>query len=219
MVSSDLYERIRNAVTTGHPEDVETLVKEALRVGLDPIGILNDGLVAGVRAVGEKFETGSLFLCDLILAGDALTAGSEILREVIEKKTQGKGIGTIGKAVMATVKDDIHDIGKNLVTTLLKVEGFQVTDLGKDVPQDVIVKRITEEEPNILGLSALLTTTMISQREAIDALKEAGLRDRVRVIIGGAPTNEKWAREIEADGWAPDAIAAAKKFKELLKGD
>jgi methylmalonyl-CoA mutase cobalamin-binding domain/chain len=120
---------------------------------------------------------------------------------------------------MATVKDDIHDIGKNIVVTMLKVEGWEVTDLGKDVPKDVIIKKVDEKKPNVLGLSALLTTTMIRQREAIEALQEAGLRDRVRVIIGGAPTHEGWAKEIGADGWAPDAIAAVKKSKDLLKRD
>ena len=219
MTSPDVYERIRDAVIAGHPEDVEALVREALRIGLDPIFILKEGLVAGVKTVGKRFETGELFLCDLIMAGDAMTTGSELLRGAIEEKTQGKGLGSIGRVVMATVKDDIHDIGKNIVTTLLKVEGFEVSDLGKDVPINVIVEEVAEQKPNILGLSALLTTTMIRQREAIEVLKENGLRDKVRVMIGGAPTHEGWANEIGADGWAPDAIAAVKRSRELLRSD
>ena len=219
MVNPDVYEKIRDAVIQGNPEEAGTLVSEALRAGLDPVTVLKNGLVAGVKTVGKKFEAGELFLCDLIMAGDAMTAGSELLRGAIEQKTQGKGIESVGKVVMATVKDDIHDIGKNIVVTMLKVEGWEVTDLGKDVPEDVIIKKVDEKKPNVLGLSALLTTTMIRQREAIEALQEAGLRDRVRVIIGGAPTHEGWAKEIGADGWAPDAIAAVKKSKDLLKRD
>jgi len=219
MANPDVYEKIRNAVIQGNPEEVGTLVNEALQAGHDPVAVLKNGLVAGVKTVGEKFEAGELFLCDLIMAGDAMTAGSELLRGAIEQKTHGRGIDNSVKVVIATVKDDIHDIGKNIVITMLKVEGFEVIDLGKDVPGDAIVKKVDEKKPNLVGLSALLTTTMIRQREAIAALREAGLRERVRVIIGGAPTHEGWAKEIGADGWAPDAIAAVKKSKELLKHD
>lgn len=219
MANPDVYEKIKNAVIEGNPEEVGTLVNEALQAGHDPVVVLKNGLVAGVKTVGEKFEAGELFLCDLIMAGDAMTAGSELLRGAIEQKTHGRGMENSGKVVMATVKDDIHDIGKNIVITMLKVEGFEVTDLGKDVPGDAIVKKVDEKKPNLVGLSALLTTTMIRQREAIAALREAGLRERVRVIIGGAPTHEGWAEEIGADGWAPDAIAAVKKSKELLGHD
>ncbi len=219
MASSDICDKVKDAVITGHPEEVETLVSEALRTGMDPITILKKGLVAGVKNVGEKFEAGEVFLCDLIMAGDAMTAGSELLREAIERETHGKGVESIGKVVTATVKDDIHDIGKNIVVTLLKVEGFEVTDLGKDVPIDAIIKKVNEQKPSLVGLSALLTTTMIRQREAVEALSTAGLRDRVRVIVGGAPTHEGWAKEIGADGWAPDAIAAVKRSRELLKLD
>jgi len=219
MANPDVYEKIRNAVIQGNPEEVGTLVNEALLAGHDPVVVLKNGLVAGVKTVGEKFEAGELFLCDLIMAGDAMTAGSELLRGAIEQKTHGRGIENAAKVVIATVKDDIHDIGKNIVITMLKVEGFEVTDLGKDVPGDAIVKKVEEKKPNLVGLSALLTTTMIQQREAIAALREAGLRERVRVIIGGAPTHEGWAKEIGADGWAPDAIAAVKKSKELLRHD
>jgi len=219
VASADIYEKISDAVIRGYPEDVETLVKEALRIGLDPIDILKKGLVNGVKTVGEKFEAGELFLVDLIMAGNAMSIGSDLLREAIEEKTGGKGIASIGRVVIGTVKDDIHDIGKNIVVTLLKVEGFEVTDLGKDVPIEIIVKKADELKPNLLGLSALLTTTMIRQKETIEALKEAGLRDRVKVIIGGAPTTEEWAKEIGADGWAPDAIAAVRKSRELLERD
>jgi 5-methyltetrahydrofolate--homocysteine methyltransferase len=217
MVSSNVCERIKEAVIAGNPESVEILVKEALRVGLDPISVLKEGLVAGVKTVGAKFESGELFLADLIMAGDAMTTGSELLRGAIEEKTQGKGVESVGKVVMATVKDDIHDIGKNIVVTLLKVEGFEVTDLGKDVPIDAIIKKVDERKADILGLSALLTTTMVRQKEAVETLTRARVRDSVRVIIGGAPTHEGWAREIGADAWAPDAIEAVKKCRELVE--
>jgi len=170
MANPDVYEKTRNAVIQGNPEEVGTLVNEALQAGHDPVPVLKNGLVAGVKTVGEKFEAGELFLCDLIMAGDAMTAGSELLRGATERKTHGRGIENSAKVVVATVKDDIHDIGKNIVITMLKVGGFQVTDLGKDAPGDAIVKKVDEKKPSLVGLSALLKPTMIRQREAIAAL-------------------------------------------------
>jgi len=212
----DLYEKIKDAVIRGISEEVDALVRDALQTGCNPLAIYKEGLVKGIRAVGEKFETGDLFLTDLILAADAMTVGSELLRRAIERETQGKGMESLAKVMMVTVKDDIHDIGKNIVVTMLKVEGFDVTDLGKDIPIDRIVKSVQELSPDILGLSALLTTTMARQGEVIQALREAGVRDSVKVMIGGAPTHEGWAKEIGADGWAPDAISAVKKARELI---
>ena len=212
----EIYERIKESVIRGYPEEVADLVKKALKKGLDPLDILKKGLIKGVKTVGEKFGRGELFLPDLIMAGNAMSIGSEILRESIEKRTGGRGLESIGKVIICTVKDDIHDIGKNIVITLLRVEGFEVIDLGKDVSTATIVEKVKDLKPDILGLSALLTTTMVRQREVIEALEKAGLRDKVKIMIGGAPTSEEWAEEIGADCWAPDAITAVKKARELI---
>jgi len=210
----EVYQKISTAVIDGYPEEVKRAINEALEMGLDPLDIFREGLVRGIRVVGENFERGELWLAHLILAGTTMSVGSDLLRDAIEKK--GYKMETIGRFIICTVQGDIHDIGKNIVATLLKVEGFEVIDLGKDVPTELIVQKVKELKPDILGLSALLTTTMIKQKEVIEALKEAGLRDKVKVIIGGAPTSAEWAREIGADGWAPDALSAVRKAKELL---
>lgn len=216
MSTADLFEKISEAVIKGMSDDVVTLVRRALQARLEPLAIYKNGLVAGIRTVGEKFGAGELFLTDLILAADAMTVGSELLRSAIEQGAHGKEIESSGKVMMATVEGDIHDIGKNIVITMLKIEGFNVIDLGKDVPTGQIIKKVQEASPNILGLSALLTTTMANQAETIKALKEAGIRESVRVMIGGAATHEGWAKEIGADGWAPDALSAVTKAKELI---
>jgi len=215
-MSESMYERLKDAVVRGCPDEVRSLVDTAVKMGLDPLAILREGLVKGVRIVGEKYEKGEFFLPDLIMAGNAMSEGSEVLRGVIEERTGGKGMESMGRFLIVTVKDDIHDVGKNIVSTLLKVEGFEVIDLGRDVNAETVIEKVRELKPDLLGLSALLTTTMIRQREVIDALRKAGLRDKVRVIIGGAPTSKEWAEEIGADGWAPDAVSAVKKSRQLL---
>jgi len=214
-MSEKIYEKLSEAVIKGDPDEVKETVMEALGMGIDPIDILRKGLVKGVKIVGEKFEKGEFWLPQLIMAGNAMSVGSDIVREAIER-AGGRGVETIGRVVLCTVQGDIHDIGKNIVATLLKVEGFEVIDLGKDVPTERIVEKVRELKPDILGLSALLTTTMIRQKEVIKALEKEGLREKVKVIIGGAPTSEEWAMEIGADGWAPDAPSAVRKAKELL---
>jgi len=211
-----VLKEIRDAIIAGEIENVKDLIESALKNGIDPFRILNKGLVDGVREVGRRFEEGSFFLPDLIMAGNAMDEGSKILQKVFEKEKRLKPIGSLGKALICTVKDDIHDIGKNIVVTLLRVEGYEVFDLGKDVSTEEILEKVAAWSPDIAGLSALLTTTMPRQREVITALKKARLREKVKVMIGGAPTTDEWAEEIGADGWAPDAVSAVRKANELI---
>ena len=197
---------------TGTPGVVE-LVKQAVDAGIPAQQIITEGLTAGMNIVGEKFASGEYFIPDMLASAEAVDEGMKILRPLLEKAD----IPTQGKFLIATVKGDIHDIGKNIVATLLKGAGYEVHDLGIDVPEDVIVEAIKDEKPDYLGLSALLTTTMTEMPVVIDALKAAGLRDNVKVLIGGAAVSDEFAREIGADAFCADGFQAIKIMEEMGK--
>ncbi len=209
-----LLKELKNAVLNYDVEGAVEAAKKVLKEGVDPIMAIEEGLASGIREVGDKYGAGEVFLTELMMAAEAMKAAVEVLKPEILKR--GSSLKTLGKVLIGTVEGDIHDIGKNLVATMLMVNGFEVIDLGADVPVEVFVQKVKELKPNILGMSALLTTTMPKQKEVIEKLREEGLRDKVKVLVGGAPVTEEWAREIGADGYAPNAIEAVKVAKRVL---
>jgi corrinoid protein of di/trimethylamine methyltransferase len=211
-MSQEFLEKLTQAVVDGEPEDAEDLAKQALAAGLDPMECINQGLTPGIDRVGELFATGEYYLPDLILGGDAMKAALSILEPAL---TESQERQIVGKVVLGTVAGDLHEIGKTLVGTMLTANGFEVTDIGTDQPATEFVRAVKDTGATLVGASALLTTTMLHQREVIEALKEAGLRDRVKVMIGGAPVTESWADQIGADGFAEDAISAVTLAKRL----
>lgn len=212
-MDSLLSKSLQDAVINGEVETAQRLSREALEKGIDPLQVITEGLTKGVREVGRRFGEGDAYLVDLVMAAKAMNAGMAVL--VPKMKETKKARETLGKVIIGTVKGDIHSIGKDIVASLLEVEGFQVTNLGVDVPVETFVEKTREEKPDIVGLSALVTSTMPVQKEIVDALKKEGLRSKVKVIIGGAPTTELWAKQIGADGWAGDAVKAVELVKKL----
>ena len=195
---------------TGTPGVLE-LTQKALEQGIAPKDIIMDGLTAGMEVVGEKFANKEYFIPDMLASAEAVGAAMDILKPHLE----ASNIETKGKFAIATVKGDIHDIGKNIVSILLKGAGYQVEDLGIDVPTEKIIEYVKSSKPNYLGLSALLTTTMVNMGEVIEALKESGLRDKVKVLIGGAAVSDDYAKEIEADAYCVDGFHAIKVLESF----
>ncbi len=190
------------------------LAREVIDLGIDPVEALEDGLAKALREVGDRFGSGEAFITELIAAAQAMEAGAEILNDEIARR--GATRKSIGRFLIGTVEGDIHSIGKNIVTTMLRASGFEVVDLGIDVPTGVFVDKVRELKPDILGLSALMTTTMTKQREVIDALRKAGLKQGVKVIVGGAPVTEEWVKEIGADACGLDAGIAVQVALSLM---
>jgi 5-methyltetrahydrofolate--homocysteine methyltransferase len=205
---------IRNAVKSGDPDEALRLAREYVQRGYDPLRAINEALVPTIRELGDAWAREEATVLDLVVAAEAFKAALEVLKE--ELKRRGGEVKFIGRAVVGTVEGDIHSLGKTLVATIWEAYGLEVIDLGVDVPAERFVEAIKLYKPDIVGLSALMTTTMLKQKETIEAIKAAGLRDKVKVIIGGAPTTEEWARQIGADGWAPDALSSLEVIKTWL---
>jgi 5-methyltetrahydrofolate--homocysteine methyltransferase len=203
---------LSKAIEVGNRDKAVQLTTEALSAGASPQDIISYGLQSGMGVVGEKFSSGEYFLPDMLMAARAMTAALEILKPLLE----GTGLATIGKVVIGTVEGDMHDIGKNVVATFLKGNGFEVFDLGNNVPDKKFIDEVREKKADILGLSALLTTTMPNMGRVIKALDEAGLRSSVKVIIGGAPVTQDFANYIGADAYAHDGGRAVPVCKQLL---
>jgi corrinoid protein of di/trimethylamine methyltransferase len=212
-MSQEIYDKLAQAVIDGEPEDAEELARQALDLNLDPLDCINKGLSPGIDRVGELFASGEYFLPDLIIGGDAMKAALGILEPAL---TGGQERKVLGQVVLGTVKGDLHEIGKTLVGTMLTANGFLVTDIGVDKSAAEFVSAVKETGATLVGASALLTTTMLHQQEVIEALKEAGLRERVKVMVGGAPITDSWAEKIGADGYADDAIGAVAVAKRLV---
>lgn len=204
-MSDEIYQKLAQAVIEGEPEDAEALAQEALEQGLDPMECINQGLVKGIQKVGELFSNGDYFLPELIIGADAMKAALDVLEPAL---MEGQKREVVGKVVLGTVKGDLHEIGKTLVGTMLTANGFKVMDIGVDKEPQEFIAAIREMDADIVGASALLTTTMLQQKKLIEALEEAGLRNKVKVLVGGAPVTESFARDIGADGYAEDAISA-----------
>jgi 5-methyltetrahydrofolate--homocysteine methyltransferase len=213
-MSEDLIAKITTSLVEGEPDETVQLTRQALEAGLEPMTIINQGLVPGMDVVGERFQSGEYFLPHLIIAANGMQQAMELLEPELQARQQA--VKTAGTVVIGSVAGDIHEIGKSLVATMLSASGFQVHDLGVDVPTATFVAKVREAGANLLGLSALLTTTMTVQREVIEALDEAGIRDQVKVIIGGAPVNQEWVEAIGADGYAEDAVGAVELARQLV---
>lgn len=204
---------IREAIITGRPDDAKDLAQKALQGGGEADKILNETLIPAINEVGEKFGRNEIFFPEMLVSAMAMKKALSVLRPVLVDK----GIKAIGRVVLGTVQGDLHDIGKNLVGMLLEGAGFEVIDLGIDIPKELFIKVTREKNPQLLALSALLTTTMPRMKEVIDILEREGLREQVKVIIGGAPVTQQYADEIGADGYAPDAASAASKARGILE--
>lgn len=213
-MSETLFAQMAQSILDGDAEAAEALARQSITAGVDPLDAINKGFVAGVNQVGENFACGSAFLPELVMAGEALKAAVAVLEP--EMKRRGSERKMLGKVVLATVHGDIHEIGKSLVGTMLAAAGFEVFDLGVDVPTARILEKVREVDADIVGLSALLTTTMVRQKEVIDELDKAGLRKKVKVMVGGAPVTRDWVQKIEADGYSEDAIGAVAVARQLL---
>jgi len=208
----DLNE-IRENLIQGKAARVKELVQKAIDEGQDVEKVLNEGLISGMDIVGEKFKKNEFYIPEMLIAARAMKRGMEVLRPILIKKD----IKSAGIVVLGTARGDLHDIGKNLVGMMMEGAGFEIVDLGVDVSPEKFVEAAKEKGANIIGVSALLTTTMPGMKDVVQVLKESGLKEEIKVMVGGAPVTQSYADEIGADGYAPDAASAADKAKELLK--
>jgi corrinoid protein of di/trimethylamine methyltransferase len=213
-MTEDLFAAMRQSVIDGDADAAAELARQALAAGVDPLAAIDEGFVPGINHVGEEFRCGDMFLPDMMLAARAMQKAIAVLEpEMLARSSVRK---VLGRVVIGTAKGDIHEIGKNLVGMMLTASGFEVHDLGVDVPPERFVEKVREVDANVIGISALLTTTMVGQRAVIAALADAGLRDRVKVIVGGAPVTRAWAEEIGADGYGEDAVGAVRVVRTLV---
>ncbi|MGB9023753.1 MAG: corrinoid protein [Candidatus Bathyarchaeia archaeon] len=212
---SDVIENLRKAVLDLDADRVRAAAEDAVKLGVDPIQAIDDGLARGVRTIGDRFAAGEAFLTELVMAGEAMKAGVEVLRPIIlQRKLQRKSAGVV---VIGTVRGDIHDIGKNIVAVMLESADFEVNDLGADVPPEKFVDKTKESKAQIVAMSALLTVTTPEQKNTIDAISKAGIRKNVKVAVGGAAVTPEWAREIGAEGYSDNAVDAVELFKKLVR--
>lgn len=204
-MSQDIYDKLAQAVIDGNADEATGLAKQALDNGLDPLSCITDGLTKGIQIVGELFASGEYFLPELIVSAEAMKSALDILEPELVGNQKREVVGTV---VIGTVEGDLHEIGKTLVGTMLTANGFKVIDIGVDKTAGEFIDAIKDSGANLVGASALLTTTMLQLRKLIDALESSGLRERVKVMVGGAPVTESFCNEIGADGYAEDAISA-----------
>ncbi|MBN1659834.1 MAG: corrinoid protein [Anaerolineae bacterium] len=209
---SEILEQISTAVIEGNLDEIEELTEDALDEDLTAEEILNKGLMPGMDHVGVEFRAGNMFVPEVLRSARTMQASMDILRPILAEA----GVETVGKVLLGTVKGDLHDIGKNLVAMMCEGAGFEVKDIGKDVAPEAFVDAVKEYEPHIVGMSALLTTTMRTMESTIRVLEEAGLRDRVKIMIGGAPVTQAFCDQIGADGYASNAASAADLAKKLV---
>ncbi|SDG21823.1 corrinoid protein [Desulfosporosinus hippei] len=206
------FSSLAELVINGNYNGAKDLTQKLIDSGADPIEIINQGLMAGMDVVGVRFKAGDMFVPEVMMSARAMSTGIELLKPLIADSD----MPSAGKVLIGTVKGDLHDIGKKLVVMMLESAGFDVVDLGVDIDPDAFVNAVKEHSPQVIGLSALLTTTMLSMKDTIEALKEEGLRDKVKVIIGGAPISQSFADEIGADGYASDAGTATELCRNLI---
>ena len=202
---TNIFNEISDLLQRGKAKDIVVAVEKALSEGAAPADILEKGLISGMNIIGGKFKNGEVFVPEVLIAARAMNHASATLKPALVKA----GIQPVGKAVICTVKGDLHDIGKNLVRMMIEGKGVEVVDLGVDCQPEKIVETVRSSDAKVVCLSALLTTTMLMQKETIEALKAAGLRDKVKVMVGGAPVTQSYADEIGADAYSPDAATAA----------
>jgi corrinoid protein of di/trimethylamine methyltransferase len=210
----ELFAAMKQSIIDGDEEAAAAVAQQALAAGVDPLDAINQGYVTGMSYVGDQFSAGEMFLPDMMLAAEAMKAAVAVLEPEMQKR--GTHRTMLGKVVLGTVKGDIHEIGKNLVATMLSASGFEVFDLGVDVPFERFVEKAREVKADLIGVSALLTTTMTGQRTVIEMLDDMGLRPKIKVMVGGAPVTRSWAQEIGADGTSEDAMGAVALAKKLV---
>jgi corrinoid protein of di/trimethylamine methyltransferase len=214
-MNEEIYQSMASSVLEGEIEEAERLAQESILQGMDSLDTINRGYVPGMNQIGEMYSRGEAFLPQLVMAGEAMKGALNILEPELAK--EGKGRELAGTVILGTIAGDIHDIGKTLVGTMLTVAGFKVIDLGVDVPVMTLVETARKEKANLIGVSALLTTTMVKQRDVVEALDDLGLRQDVKVIVGGAPVTQDWAEEIGADGYSEDAVGAVAIARKLIE--
>jgi corrinoid protein of di/trimethylamine methyltransferase len=213
-MTEELYKQMAQSIIDGEAEQAVALAQKSIELQINPLDTITKGFVNGVSYIGEQFGKGEAFLPELVMAGEAMKAAIATLEPELRKQGQAREV--LGRVVLATVEGDIHEIGKTLVGTMLSASGFEVYDLGVDAPADKIIGKAIEVNADLIGMSALLTTTMVRQREVIEELDKEGLRPRIRVIVGGAPITKDWAEKIKADGTSEDAVGAVRLAKQLL---
>ena len=213
-MSEELLKAMAQSIIDGDSDASVRLAQQSIAEGMDPLKAISDGFVIGVNTVGDAFAAGDAFLPELVMAGEAMKAAVTTLEPELARL--GSERKTLGKVVMATVEGDIHEIGKSLVSTMLGASGFTIYDLGVDNASEKIIAKALEVDADIIGLSALLTTTMIRQKEVIEMLDQRGLRKKIKVMVGGAPVTREWVQKIEADGYSEDAIGAVAVAKQLM---
>jgi corrinoid protein of di/trimethylamine methyltransferase len=205
-MSEDILRKLEQAIIDGEAEEARELTRQGLDESLDPMILIDKALTPGINRVGELFAEGDYFIPNLVIAGDAMKEAFKILEPIL---TGDQALHTVvARVVLGTVEGDVHEIGKTLVGTMLTANGFWVTDIGSDKTADEFVAAVRENQATLVGASALMTTTMLEQKTIIQALQEAGLRDKVKVMVGGSPVSQSWADEIGADGFAEDAMSA-----------
>ena len=206
------YEDLSQSIIVGQLDRVRQLTQQAIDSGNDPVEIINQGLIPGMSVVGARFKSGQMYVPEVLMSARAMNAGMDMVKPLI----LSGDIPSAGKVVIGTVKGDLHDIGKNLVGMMLESAGFTVINVGVDAGPEKFVQAVKDHNPDVVGMSALLTTTMLSMKDTIELLKEEGLRDKVKVMIGGAPISKDFSDEIGADGFAPDAGSATDLCRKLL---
>jgi len=213
MTKDEMVREAIDSIVNADADKAAQVAKDAIAAGMAPADIMNDGFIAGISEVGEMFESGEMFLPELMLSAQAMDAATRVCNEAL-----GSGAGEAkGKVVIGTVQGDVHDIGKAIVIAYLKAHGYEVFDVGRDAPIDTFIGKAEEIGARVIGLSALLTTTMEEQKKLIKVLQERGLRDKYKVVVGGAPATQRWADQIGADAYAEDANDGVKKIDALLK--
>jgi 5-methyltetrahydrofolate--homocysteine methyltransferase len=214
MVNNNVLEELKKAVLEGYDDVAEEVANKAIEMGIKPVDIISQGIVPGIEAAGKLWKKNEYFQSDIILSAEAF----RIAMEIVEPKLKAEDKKTIGTVIIGTVRGDMHNLGKIMTIATLRSSGFQVVDLGEDVPTELFIEKVKEVKPQILGLGCYMTTTMSEMSKVIEDLKSAGLRDTVKVLIGGVPTTQEFADEIGADGWGKDAFDAIDKAKLLMGG-
>src|SRR6056297_2269891 len=206
------FEKMADAVIKGNQNTVIELTEKAVDEGIKPKEIIEKGLINGMNVVGKRFKAGNMFVPEVLMSAKAMKAGMNIVKPLLLERE----MSSEGKVLLGTVSGDLHDIGKNLVGMMMESGGLEIINLGTDISPEEFVQKVKEHKPDVLGMSALLTTTMLSMRDTIEVLEEEGLRDSVKIMVGGAPVTKEFADEIGADGWAPDAASAKDLAFELI---
>ena len=213
-MNEDIYHRMTRSIMEGEEEEAVRLAREVVEAALKPLDAINLGFMPGLERIGEQYSCGEAFLPQLVMAGEAMKGALQVLEPEMIKDGVGRELA--GTVVLGTIAGDIHDIGKTLVGTMLTVAGFKVIDLGVDVPVVSLIDTARKEKADIIGVSALLTTTMTNQRDVIEALEDLDLRAKIKIMVGGAPVTQAWAEEIGADGYSEDALGAVELARSLM---